>query len=76
MIALVTKSNDQAKTRSSKRITASHLKQAVGAEGTFDFLSDIISKVPDAPAPEEGDEHGEGKKKRGGRKKKADSDDE
>lgn len=33
-----------------KRVLAQHMKKAVQADDTFDFLADIIDKVPDAPA--------------------------
>jgi len=57
-------------------VTASHLKQAVVADEQFDFLSDIIAKVPDAPAKKEhgSDEEGSTRKirqPRGRRKKDA-----
>ncbi|KAI9804090.1 MAG: hypothetical protein M1825_001492 [Sarcosagium campestre] len=86
MIALVTRAADEAKTRLTKRVTASHLKQAVQRDEQYDFLQDIIAKVPDAPAPAPAsdepkpelgsDEAGpENKRKRiGGRKKRRDSD--
>ena len=32
-----------------KRILAQHLKKAIATDDTFDFLADIIAKVPDAP---------------------------
>ncbi len=50
MISLVTKAANEAKAKSSKRVTAAHLKQAVVKDEQLDFLADIISKVPDAPA--------------------------
>jgi Dr1-associated corepressor len=78
MIQLVTKSADEARDRSSKRVTAAHLKNAVMKDQMFDFLEEIISKVqdPTAKKDENGDE-GDGKKKKGGgvRRKKTDSDD-
>lgn len=53
MIALCDKAADQARARNSKRITAGHLKKAIAIEEKFDFLAEIIAKVPDAPsAPE------------------------
>lgn len=52
MIALCAKASEQARGRNSKRITASHLKQAVLQEEQFDFLADIMAKVPDQPMPE------------------------
>ncbi|KAL8732094.1 MAG: hypothetical protein Q9166_003048 [cf. Caloplaca sp. 2 TL-2023] len=87
MISVVTKAANEAKSRSSKRVTAAHLKNAVEKDEQFDFLAEIVSKVPDAPAPkkEGSEEPMEGKKKRaaggtgggGGtrRKKKTDDDD-
>lgn len=50
MISLVTKAANEAKSRSSKRVTAVHLKQAVLKEEHFDFLNEIVNKVSDAPA--------------------------
>ncbi|MCJ1364646.1 hypothetical protein MMC16_003761 [Acarospora aff. strigata] len=78
MISLVTKAASEAKSRSSKRVTAAHLKQAVAKDEVLDFLAEIIAKVPDAPAPsekvEEGSDAAEGKKRRGvARKKRKDS---
>ena len=91
MITLVTKAAAEAKDRSSKRITAAHLKQAVVNDQTFDFLQDIIEKVAD-PTEKKGGGGGGGraasedvddgaagapKRKRAARgKKKADSDEE
>lgn len=78
MISLVTKAANEAKDRNSKRVTASHLKQAVAKDEVLDFLADIIAKVPDNPSgrkhDDEGD-HNEGKRKRGGRRPKDDSSD-
>ena len=53
MIALCDKATEQARQRHSKRITAGHLKQAIIHEDQFDFLADIIEKVPDIPLPAE-----------------------
>jgi len=80
MISVVTKAAAEAKARGSKRVTASHLKQAVEKDEQLDFLAEIISKIPDTPAPakkeEDSDDAGEGKKKRGGtRKRRKESDD-
>lgn len=47
MITLVTKAAAEAKDRSSKRVTAAHLKQVVLKDQTFDFLQEIMGKVPD-----------------------------
>ena len=69
MIALVTKSASVAKSASSKRVTAAHLKQAVTTDEQFDFLTEIVSKVADAPVKPEvaEDEDVEPKPKRKGR---------
>ena len=56
MISIVTKAADRAKERSSKRVTAAHLKQALQNDEQFDFLADIIAKVPDAPVPKQKEE--------------------
>ncbi len=87
MITLVTKAAAEAQDRSSKRVTAAHLKQAVIKDQTFDFLQEIIEKVPDPTekkgggraASEDLDDGGGGpaKRKRAPRgKKKADSDED
>lgn len=73
MISVITKSANEAKAVSAKRVTAAHLKQAVGKDEQFDFLQDIIQKVPDAPPPkkdEDSEEAGEGKKRKGGTRKR------
>jgi hypothetical protein len=78
MISLVTKAAQEAKDRNSKRVTASHLKQAVAKDEVLDFLADIISKVPDQPASrkheDDGSDQNEGRRKRGGRRPKDESD--
>ncbi|KAJ4331476.1 hypothetical protein N0V95_009881 [Ascochyta clinopodiicola] len=78
MISLVTKAAAEAKQRSSKRVGAVHLKQAIVKNEQFDFLNDIVSKVADAPEKSESDAMDEGKKKKAprGRRKKADDDDD
>lgn len=89
MITLVTKAAAEAKDRSSKRVTAAHLKQAMVKDQTFDFLQEIVEKVPDPTekkaggrAASEDVEDGGGvggpaKRKRAPRgKKKADSDED
>ena len=53
MIALCAKATEQAQARNSKRITARDLKQVVMADEQFDFLEDIMAKVPDIPFPSE-----------------------
>ncbi|KAI4126225.1 MAG: hypothetical protein LQ338_003849 [Usnochroma carphineum] len=68
MISIVTKAANEAKAKSSKRVTAAHLKRAVEKDEQLDFLAEIISKVPDAPAPkkdEDSEEAVEGKRKKG-----------
>ncbi|KAJ5949315.1 hypothetical protein N7454_000899 [Penicillium verhagenii] len=78
MISLVTKAAQEAKDRNSKRVTASHLKQAVAKDDVLDFLADIIAKVPDQPAgrkhEDDGSDQNEGRRKRGGRRPKEESD--
>ena len=32
-----------------KRILAQHMKRAITADDSYDFLADVIAKVPDAP---------------------------
>jgi Dr1-associated corepressor len=84
MISLVTKSAHEAKTRGSKRVTASHLKGAIMSDEQFDFLHDIVANVADAPPPgqaqppgrggdagdSDDDFGGEVKKRKPGRRKK------
>lgn len=80
MISLVTKAAKEARDRNSKRVTATHLKQAVVKDEVLDFLADIIAKVPDQPAggrkhdDDGGDQNEQPKRKRGGRRPKDDSD--
>ncbi|KAL8855015.1 MAG: hypothetical protein Q9221_000211 [Calogaya cf. arnoldii] len=66
MISVVTKAAEEAKSRSSKRVTAAHLKQAIEKDEQFDFLAEHVANVPDAPAPKKQDseEPVEGKRKR------------
>ena len=49
IISLTLKSSEVARSRSSKRVTAAHLKQAVVGDEQMDFLEQIVSKVPDGP---------------------------
>lgn len=56
MISIVTKAADRAKERGQKRVTAVHLKQALQNDEQFDFLADIIAKVPDAPVSKKKEE--------------------
>ncbi|KKK14456.1 hypothetical protein P175DRAFT_0534067 [Aspergillus ochraceoroseus IBT 24754] len=79
MISLVTKAAKEAKDRNSKRVTASHLKQAVAKDEVLDFLADIIAKVPDQPTGRKHEDDGsdqneQPKRKRGGRRPKDESD--
>lgn len=82
MISLVTKSAEEAKIRGSKRVGAAHLKQAVLKDDHFDFLHEIVGRVPDA-APAQGKHEGDhsdeaeasGKKKMRARRKRKDDDD-
>ncbi|KAI9679575.1 MAG: hypothetical protein M1829_001536 [Trizodia sp. TS-e1964] len=68
MITLTEKATEEAKHHSSKRITMSHLKQAIAKDEQFDFLQEIMGKVPDAPTPKGGkaeeNSDGDGKKKK------------
>lgn len=77
MISLVTKAAHQAKDRSSKRVTAAHLKDAIANDEVLDFLADIIAKVPEhAPSArkdDDGSDKNDGRKKKGaGRRKRED----
>jgi Dr1-associated corepressor len=86
MIALVTKGAGEARAHSSKRVTAQHLKTALMTDGQFDFLGEICENIPDEGTKkgrakseaksEDSDEDMKPKKGKGGRKRKADSDDE
>ena len=91
MISVVTKAAAEARIKSSKRVTAAHLKAAVEKDEQLDFLAEIIAKVPDAPTAskkeekedsEEGAEGGRRKKKGaagggggGGKRRRKDDDD-
>ncbi|KAM0712981.1 hypothetical protein Q7P35_000432 [Cladosporium inversicolor] len=88
MIKLITASADHARggpasgaSKGPKRVLAQHLKRAIQADETFDFLADIIAKVPDAPASkakkeQAGSDSEETKPKpRKGRKRKDSGDD-
>ncbi|KAI9883127.1 MAG: hypothetical protein M1823_005111 [Watsoniomyces obsoletus] len=57
MVSLVSTAATAARKGSSKRVTAKHLKRAMAKEEEYDFLQDIISRVPDAPSPK--DKHDE-----------------
>lgn len=80
MISLVTKAAAEARSRNSKRVAPLHLKQVVTTNEQFDFLSEIVAKVADAPAPSDKsadamDMDGKKRKGPGKRRKKADDDD-
>ena len=81
MITLVSSAADEASSRSSKRVTATHLKRIVEKEQQLDFLWDITSKVADAPAPSEKPEDpdagdGIGRKRKGSGKRRTKDDDD
>jgi len=78
MTALITKSAEEARTRGSKRVSTAHLKQVIKSNEQFDFLGDLVEKIPDAPPPSAkkgfgGDSEDEGKRKKPGRRRKADA---
>lgn len=89
MIALVSKGASNAKDQGSKRVTATHLKNALLADPQFDFLNEICEGVPDesvkksrakSEAKSESDDEDiagatTAKKRKGGKRKKAASDD-
>ena len=57
-----------------RRVLAQHLKKAVMSDDTFDFLHEIVNKVPDAPTkakkePGSDSDDGEKPKRRGRRRK-------
>lgn len=60
MISITLSAAAEAKARGSKRVSGQHLKQAVQKAEQFDFLSDIVSRIPDAPASKEGKAKPEG----------------
>ena len=70
MISVVTKAATEARAKSSKRVTAAHLKGAVEKDEQLDFLAEIIAKVPDAPTvskkeeKEDSEEGGDGGRRR------------
>lgn len=84
MISLVTKAATEAREKSSKRVTAMHIKQAVEKDQNFDFLMDTISKISEQPEGKKGSKarsespdpaEDAKRKKGGGRKKKTESED-
>ncbi|EEB05932.1 DNA polymerase epsilon subunit Dpb3 [Schizosaccharomyces japonicus yFS275] len=50
MQSIITESCKQTRLHNAKRVTVSHLKHAVQSVDQFDFLQEIVEKVPDAPA--------------------------
>jgi hypothetical protein len=77
MISLILRASDTAKSQSSKRITAQHLKASLADDKQFDFLAEVCAEVGDedkggnaaaAKADDSDDEMGEGKKRRKGAK--------
>ncbi|KIV82763.1 hypothetical protein PV11_04844 [Exophiala sideris] len=87
MITLVTKGATEARANNSKRVTAQHLKAALMKDGQFDFLTEICESVPDegskkgrakseAKSEESDEEMAPKKKGKGGRKRKAESDED
>lgn len=72
IVSLTLKSSAVARTKSSKRVTAAHLKQAVVGDEQLDFLEQIVSKVPDAPTASKSD----GKRKGAVTEEEDDSSDE
>ena len=52
MIQLTIEASKVAQEKGQKRITSGHLKKVLQSGETFDFLADIIAKIPDAPEKE------------------------
>lgn len=80
MISLVTKSAAQARLKSAKKVTAAHLKHVIQSDESFDFLTEIVSKVPEAASSKkevkgEDSDEGETKKRRGRGKRKTEEED-
>lgn len=87
MVDLVAKGAANAKAQNSKRVTATHLKNALLADPQYDFLNEICESVPDeslkksrgkSEAKSESDDDdiaaAAPKKKRGGKRKKGGDD--
>lgn len=70
MISVVTKAANVARAKGAKRVTATHLKQAVEDDEQLDFLKDIVSKVADAPTTKKEKEKGEDSEEGSGMKRK------
>lgn len=73
MVALVTRSAEVARQRSSKRVSAQMLRQVVEADEQWDFLTDIVAKVE---GEEKGGKGGAGSQQAGGGRVKAESESE
>lgn len=61
-----------------RRVLAQHMKRAVQADDTFDFLADIMGRVPDAPSKakkEANSDSEDAKPKKRGKKRKDSTDD-
>ena len=54
MISITLSSAAEAKERGSKRVTGQHLKQAVQKAEQFDFLSEVVARISDAPTSKDG----------------------
>lgn len=83
MTSLALNAASVARSRGSKRVTGAHLKLAVAQDDQFDFLQDIVEKIPDPPAASSAamradatDADGRKGRVRKGKKKEAGSDDE
>lgn len=85
MIKLISSSAHQARgpatagtSKGPKRVLQQHLKKAVQADEKFDFLNEIVDKVPDAPVKskkENGSDSEDAKPKKKGKKRKDSGDD-
>jgi hypothetical protein len=73
MISLILRASDTAKSQSSKRITAQHLKASLVHDKQFDFLLPVCADIADedkggagaaAKADDSDDDMAEGKKRR------------
>lgn len=86
MIKLISSSAHQARgpstsggaSKGPKRVLQQHLKRAVQSDEKFDFLNEIVDKVPDAPVKskkENASDSEDAKPKRKGKKRKDSGDD-
>lgn len=83
MIKLISASAQQARGNNAvgkgpRRVLAQHMKKAILADNTYDFLAEIVAKVPDAPSKakkEAGSDSEDAKPKRRGKKRKDSGDD-